>query len=503
MTQNLSISRLVSFGAVVSQQGVQAPSLSTMLLLGTSAVIDTVERIRFYSTLAEVGEDFSNTTPEYLAASLWFGQSPQPTELGIGRWVNANSAGQLVGGPLTAVNQEIATWNAITAGSLKVQVDAGAATNVTGLNFAAAANLNAVATIIQTGIQALAGVYADVTCVWNAVYENFVITSGTTGTSSIVDFLVAAGTGTDITGIMEMLSTSPGCYEAPGLAAETALAAVELLDNRFGGQWYHLNGPGFANADNEAICPYIDGDATPHFNWITTQDANCLVASNTTNIAYLLKGLDSQHAFVQYSSTTPYAAISAAGRIATVNWAGSLTAINLMYQQEPGVTPETLTDTQAAALDGFNCNYYATYASGSGVSILGSGVCPSGQFADTIVGVDGLRTQAQTNVFNALLSAITKIPQTDGGVVDLETAVEAACLQYVVNGFLAPGVWNTSGFGQLVEGQTLDKGYYVYAAPIATQSEAQRAARICPPIQVAAKLAGAVDLVSGTIFVNQ
>lgn len=509
MAQNLSIARLVAFGAVVTAQGIQAPSLNTGLLLGTSAVIDTVERMRSYTTLAEVGEDFAGNTPEYLGATVWFGQSPIPTSLNIGRWVNAASAGQLIGGPVSATNQLIATWNTVTNGTMKVSVDGGGETNVTALNFSASASLNAVAAAIQTAVQALGGNFANVTFVWNPVYENFVMTSGTTGASSQVAFLQAEGTGTDITGMLAMLSTSSGAYVAPGLVAESALAAVELFDNRFGSQWYHLTVPAAQDSDNQAICPYLDGDQTPHFNWITSSEAAMLSPGNTANIGYYLMQLLSQHAFVQYSSTNPYAAWSAAARIATVNWTGSLTAINLMYQQEPGVTPETLTNTQAGALDGYNVNYFATYGNGgggAGVPILEKGICPSGQFADTIVGVDGLRTQAQTNVFNALLAAASspgKIPQTDAGITSLETAVEAACVQYVTNGFLAPGVWNSGGFGNLVEGQTLDTGYYIYASPIAAQSEAVRQSRVSPPIQVAAKLAGAVDLVSGTIYVNQ
>lgn len=503
MATNLPVSRIIGVAVVITPAGAQAPQLNTGLVLGTSTVIDTVQRMRSYASLTAVGQDFSGSSQEYLAAVVWFGQNPQPTSLDIGRWVNVASAGQLIGGTVTAANQLLSAWSGITNGSLKVQVDAGAATNVTALNFSAPnpANLNGVAAIIQAGIQALGGVYAAVTCVWNSVYQRFVITSGTTGTSSTVGYLQAAGVGTDVSAMMMMLSTSAGVYQAPGLASETALAAVQLFDNDFGGQWYHLFIPSAVDSDHTAIAPYVDGGTNLHFYWINTQESAVLSPGDTTHIGYLLQQLTSQHAAWQYSSQSLYAVWSAAAFFAGINWAGSNTAPSLMYKIEPGVAPETLNETQANAIDAYNGNVLVTYANGK--FIIEQGICPSGQFIDTIIGVDGLRGQMQVNLFNVLYTTPTKVPQTDAGVTTLETGCESACSQYVVNGLLAPGVWNSGGFGQLQQGQFLDKGYYIYAAPIATQSPAARAARVSPPIQVAAKLAGAIDDVSVTIYVNQ
>lgn len=502
MGVNLPVSRLINGSIVITPQAVQGPSLSTGLVLGTSTVIDTVQRMRIYNTLSAVAADFGINAEEYQEAVVWFGQSPQPQQLNIGRWCKNAAAGKLIGGGLSATNTLIATWNVINAGSFKVAVDGGVATNIPAMNFTAAATLNAVAAIMQTAVQGIGGAFAAVTVVYNAVYNRFEITSGTTGSTSAISFLTAGTTGTDISGIMAGLSTSNGAYTAPGVAAESALAAVVLFDTQFAGQWYNLVIPSAVDTDHTAIAPYIDGDATPHFYWITTQEQQVLASGDTTHIGFLLQQLQSQHTAWQYSSSSAYAAWSMAARIATTNYAGNLTAISLMYKTEPGVTPESLTSTQAAAIDGYNGNVFVSYQFGTGTAIIEQGICPSGQFIDTIIGADALRLQAQTNLFNILLGTATKVPQTDAGVNTLENGVDAACSQFVVNGFLAPGVWNANGFGQLVTGQWLDKGYYIFAQPIALQSQAQRAARISPPIQVAAKTAGAIDTVAFTIFVN-
>ena len=503
MTQNLPISLLVDVNVILTPQGAQAPALNTGLVLGTSTVIDVVTRMRQYATLAGVGLDFGSATQEYLSAVDWFAQSPQPTSLNIGRWANVASAGQLYCGALTAANTPISAWTGITTGSFKLGVDGGGTTNVPALDFHLQTTLTGVAAIIQTAVQGLGGAYAAVTCVYNAEYNNFIFTSGTTGTSSAISFMTAGSTGVDISAKLAGLATSAGAYVANGIAAETALAAVEIFDNLFAGQWYNLFIPSAVDTDHVAIAPYIDGDATPHFYWINTQETAMLALGDTTKIGYLLQQLMSQHTAWQYSSTSLYAVWSMAARIATVNWQGSLTAISLMYKTEPGVVAETLTVNQRNALLSYNGNVYDTYANPSGVPIIEPGICPSGQFIDTIIGVDWLRTQIQTNIFNILYESNTKIPQTDAGVNELENGASTACDQGVINGLLAAGVWNSNGFGQLTEGQWLDAGYYIYAQPIANQPQAQRQARISPPIQVAAKLAGAIDTVSVVVTVNQ
>ena len=495
---NLPVSRLINVSGVITPQAVQAQSLSTGLILGTSTVIDTVQRMRIYNTLAAVATDFGTSAEEYLAASLWFGQTPQPISLNIGRWCKLAAAGQLVCGSLTAANLLISAWNAVTTGSFKIAVDGGAVTNVPAMNFSAALTLPGVAAIMQTAVQGLGGAFAAATVTYNSVTNNFVITSGTTGSTSSVSLATAGSTGVDISAMMAGTALT-GAYVAPGVAAESALSAVVLFDTKFAGQWYNLTVPDASDTDSVAIAPYIDGDATPHFFWVTTQETQVLALGDTTHIGYLLQQLQVQHTAWQYSSTNPYAAWSMAGRISTVNYTGQNTCISLMYKTEPGVIAESLTATQVNALESYNGNVYVNYQFGTGTPIVETGICPSGQFIDTIQGLDALRLQIQANMFNILLGA-PKIPQTDPGVTNLETGADAACAAFVTNGYIAAGLWTGISFGTLVSGQWLDAGFYIYAQSVALQAQSQRAARICPPIQIAVKLAGAIDTAAVTIY---
>lgn len=484
MTSALPVSSLVNVSVNLSPSLAQAPAVNTLLMLGTSTVIDVVSRMRRYTSLAQVATDFGTAVEEYLAAAAWFGQSPQPTSLLIGRWAKNASAGQLIGGAVSAVNQAIATWNAINAGSIRFTIDGNAAQNLAGLNFGAAANLNAVAAIITA---ALAGT---ATVIWNPVYQRFEVTSASTGAASSVAFATTTGAGTDISAMMALRNISAGAYVANGIVAETALAAVTLMDSMFSSQWYGLMIPSGANADHTAVATYIEAANPSHFYGVTSVDPNTLIASATTDIAYLLANGKFNKTACQYSSTNPYAVASLLARILTTNFTASNSTITLMYKQEPGITAENLTPTQSAAAAAKNCNVFVNY--NNATAIIQFGQCASGQFIDSVIGADWLQDQIQTNVYNLLFGSTTKIPQTDAGNHQIATQIEAALIQAVNNGLLAPGVWNAGGFGQLKQGDYLDTGYYVFTPPIASQSLADRAARKSVPFQVAAKLGSAV-----------
>jgi hypothetical protein len=475
---------------------VQAPNLQSLLILGTSDVIDTVTRMREYDNLSDIATDFGTNSEEYQAAKLWFGQKPQPTTVLIGRWVQTNSAGQLLCGPVPAGDELIGPWNAINNGSLTIYIDGVGPEAVGNLDFTGAGNMNAVAQIIESGFPG-----GSATCDWDALNTRFIITSVTTGAASSISALTAGGTGTDISAMMSGRANSAGVIIAPGLAAQTALATVVLFDNLFSSQWYGL---AFAYADlsaadSVAVASYIEAATNEHFYEATSADPLCKSAGSTTDLLYLLKQLNLTRTFAQYSSQTPYAGISALGRILTTDWTANNSTITLMYKNEPLVIPELLTATEMDAVLAKNGNVFVQY--NNDTAIIQPGITPSGQYADTVIGCDWFKDSIQTAVFN-LLYGTKKVPQTDAGNHQIATQIEASCSAAVNNGLLAPGVWNAGGFGQLQQGDYLPKGYYVYAPPISQQSTGDRAARKSVPFQVAGKLAGAVQTVNVAVDIN-
>ncbi|EAW1193456.1 DUF3383 domain-containing protein [Salmonella enterica] len=284
---------------------------------------------------------------------------------------------------------------------------------------------------------------------------------------------------------------------AKTLATGEAGAAEKLMDavNAVMGytNWYGLgiaDKEDIADGDWLKVAAAVEASGVSRILAITTSDPATMDATSTTDMAYKLKAAKYGRTFVQYSTGSKYAALSAFGRAFTVNFNGSNTTITLKFKQEPGITYETLTTDQAAALDAKNCNVFVYYQNDT--AILQQGVMSSGDFFDERHGLDWLQNYVQTNLYNLLYTSTTKIPQTDAGVTRLLSNVEQSMDQSVTNGLVAPGVWNGGPIGQLNSGDTLTKGYYVYAQPISEQAQADREARKAPVIQVACKLAGAV-----------
>lgn len=114
-----------------------------------------------------------------------------------------SAAGNIVSS--SAVGTDIATWKAITTGSFSVSID-GTAKSVTGITFASATTMTNVASLIQTALRAAGTTtgFTGATVTFDAGTNKFTITSGTTGASSAVSVLTAAGSGTDISGMMNM-----------------------------------------------------------------------------------------------------------------------------------------------------------------------------------------------------------------------------------------------------------------------------------------------------------
>ena len=489
----LAVSGVVNVQVVMSPLAAATRDFGALLILGASSVIDTNERIRQYSSLDAVAADFGTAAPEYLAASLFFSQSPKPAILYVGRWAKAASSARLNGGALSTAQQAMSNFTSVTAGSMKITVD-GTVKTLSALNFSAAANLNAVASIITT---ALAGA----TCVWNSNFSRFEITSPTTGATSTLTYASSTGAGTDVSALLGLVT---GVASAPvnGIVAETLLACVTALASQ-SADWYGLliADATPTDADLLGVSAFIEGASPSRIFGITTQNPLALDGTSTTDIAAKLKAALYKRSFCQYSSSSAYAAASIFGRAFTVNFQGNNTTITLKFKQEPGVTAEGLNTTQAAALKAKNCNVFVKYDNDT--AIIQEGVMSNGYFFDEVHGLDWLQNDVQTAVYNLLYTSPTKIPQTDAGINRIVATVNERLEQGVANGLVAPGQWNGPAFGALTSGQYLSTGYYSYAPPVASQSQADREARKAPVTQSAIKLAGAVHFVDVIINVNR
>ncbi|MBR8344227.1 DUF3383 domain-containing protein [Burkholderia ambifaria] len=319
--------------------------------------------------------------------------------------------------------------------------------------------------------------------------------------ASTVSYATAPTTGTDISTMLG-LTSSVASVPVGGIAAETPTAAVNLFLDRFTNQFLGLMfaDSSVSDSDHIAVAQLIEADQA-HIYGITTQNPQALDSTITTDLSSRLQQLGFKYSVIQYSSSNPFAISSFLGRMLTVDFNGNNTTIAMDYKQEPSVAAEVLWTSQANALKAKNCNVFVAY--NNGTAIIQYGTTPSGIFVDSIYNSIWFKNQMQTDLFNAQYQSPTKFPQTDGGNAQLATVMSNTCDQAVKNGYLAPGVWRSSGFGAISQGQTLSKGYYIYTPPISSQSQADREKRKSVSFQIAVKEAGAIGDVDVAITVNR
>lgn len=487
----LSVDRVVNVTINLQPLAASRRNFGVLLIAGPSDVISPAERIRTYTGIDGVAADFGVNAPEYLAAELFFSQSPRPAILQIGRWVKTASPAQLMGGILTAEEMAISKWSVIVDGSLVISVG-GQEHTLEDLDFSGATNLNAVAAVIDAKA---AGAGAN--CAWDG--ERFRIVSKSTGGEAVLNYCADAETGTAIAAMLK-LTQATGLAPQGGNDAESLKECVVELADR--GDWYGfaVADPGVSVDEHLAVAQYLQAASKSRIYAATITDTRVLDGVYEDDLASRAKAFKLSRCFVCYSAN-PYAAISAIGRAFTVNFSANRSTITLKFKQLPSVEAEGLTESQANTLAAKRCNVFAAY--NNDTAILQEGVMSGDAWFDEIHGTDWLQNAVQTELWNLLYQSKTKIPQTNSGVNQLIACIESVLEQAVNNALVAPGTWNGDGFGQIERGDYLPKGYYVYSEPIELQAQSEREQRKAPPIQCAIKLAGAIHSVDVAINVNR
>ncbi|MFT2253397.1 DUF3383 domain-containing protein [Escherichia coli] len=486
MPNGLPVQRAVSVAVIMSVRAAAGRNFGALLILGPSDVLKAPEIMRGYTDIESVATDFGINSEEYKAANLYYQQMPQPYQLYVGRMERtptAATAGKLSGAVLTSAEQALSNFTAVSDGALRISVDSTVKT-VTGIDLSGATDLAAVATAVTAK---LTGATVD----WVAGSTQFTVTSSTTGETSKIGIPSAPGTGTDISVLLGIdAGHNPTVVDGQAASTGSPLDSVNAALS-YSADWYGLviADPAMTEQDHLDVSALIGAASSSRVYGVSTKDPATLDATSTTDLASKLKAAGYARTFIQYSKVD-YAAASLFGRAFSVNFLGNNTTITLKFKQEPGITAETITSNQADTLKAKNCNVFVNYANDT--AIIQEGVMCNGDFIDERHGLDWLQNYVQTNLWNLLYTSTTKIPQTDAGVTRLLSNIEASMEQSVTNGLVAPGVWNGGNIGQLSPGDTLTKGYYVYAPPVASQAQSDREARKAPVIQVACKLAGAI-----------
>jgi Protein of unknown function (DUF3383) len=490
---SLSVDQVVDVEILLSSPAPTARGFGTKLIMGKATVLPLYARVKEYADLTELVVDFVSSTEEYKAAAIHFGQNPRPKKVKIGRQFLGAQAGQLRGG---VASSTIGDYTGVTNGGFDITIN-GTNRQIFALDLSGAANMAAVATLIQTK---LAAALASTTCVWDATLLKFVITSPTTGTASIVLPAVAPTGGSSPTDVTTLLafSVSAGAKSVNGIATETMTAAWDaaaIFDPDF---YFATVTAAMSVQDKKDSGDWALSNVREFF--YTTNDPNALTLNDTGNLGYYFKNEGNKRAFGEYNGASPYAAESASARAGVVDFDQPNSTITLMYKQQPGVAVDNLTSGQVAALKTYNLNYYIDRG---GISVLETGVMADGTFQDEVHGLDWFTAGLQNAIFALLATTPTKIPQTDEGATKIIAACNGFSEKARTNGLVAKGTWKGDAFGELKTGDFMPTGYYFTAGAVADMSQADKDARKSPPITGAILLAGAIHTVSVQITVQR
>lgn len=281
--------------------------------------------------------------------------------------------------------------------------------------------------------------------------------------------------------------------------SETILQALQACRAK-NTDWYAVS---YCNATKQEIfdiASYVETAYPSCVQFFTTSDSDAIEGAEG-NVFEILKQKSYRRSIGQYSQTA-YAIMSIMGYAMGANTATINSAYTLKFKTEVGVIPDDLTGQQVTNLVKNNGNYYVSRGSDDNYNMFENGIMSDGTWFDEILNLDMLANNMQMSIMD-LLKSRPKIPQTEAGVLSIKLAIKSDLDKAVKIGFIAPGVWNGPDILELSQGDTMPEGYMILSEPISEQSQADRDARIAPPIYTPLKLAGAVHSVVLQIDVNR
>jgi hypothetical protein len=479
---SLDINNVIGLTIEVPQLPPATPSLQGVCIFGKSTKLATYEKVKYF-TPDTLASRFSASDPEYKAAMVAFAQNPSLSGLYIARRFASAQAGVLLGG----AHAVLADLQAITAGAFDITVDT-TTIHVTALDLSGCANLEAVATAVQSK---LAAGLASTTCTYTAD-GFFLVTSPTTGTSSQVSFATSAGTDTTSADLLG-LTVEEGARRAVGFAAETVINDTLTAAKVYNSSWFSFACARDANlTDLQNASDWALANKSPMAATTNSPAAYATPTSGDTDIAGYIKRKANKYTFATYSTDTPDAGAGALARIAVVDYTQYRSVITLWGKAIGGVSGESIDQGIYDGLRAKNCNVVAPFGANS--PIFTYGTMGDGTYIDQVFGLAWLDLEIKTQIY-AAMTAMGRLAQTDEDVALLVTAFETALRKAVNNGLLAPGYWpsTVTGIGTVKPGGYLKEGFYVYAEPISSMSEADRNTRVSPPITALATGSGAIQ----------
>ncbi|MCK5607377.1 DUF3383 family protein [Candidatus Pacearchaeota archaeon] len=497
------IDKIVRVTSQITGGGVLRRDFGILMFVTTDAsVLGTGSNRIAVVANADDASIFALGTEPRTAMDILYQQVPFPKNCVIGRWINADVEGELLGVEPSAFS----VLNAISDASFECLGE-----DFTLIDLTVPADLAGIATLIETALQTSAQAQlVAATCTYNVTEGRFEVKTGTTGVDALLTVFSTTDplVGTDISTLIGLDSLAT---LNQGAAEETITEAIEAI--------IALNdSPFFITLEDTIIDePTLSEvrawvQARAYMFFMDNFEAGALTPDESSSVLATFFALQPDKVVSMWSETEDYKAVSFAGRYSSVNFAGANTLITGNLKELPGTLSDDISTTAQAELERKYSNYYAPFFSTGSPPVNGvfnGTTMKPNVWADVQYFLQWAVNAVRVDVFNLLRNS-NKVPQTEAGMAAIQGVIEAVMVQGVRNGGIAPGQLSAASILDVqlsTENPDFDgfltTGFLVFAPGIFTQSQSDRNDRKSPPWKVWMKGSGAIQEVDiALIFEN-
>lgn len=368
------------------------------------------ERVRGYTSLTEVAEDFDESTAAYKAAKQLWSQTPKVTQFYIGR---------------RAMQYTVSIPDEVTEStdySLTIAVGGGVSQPY---QYTAQADDTALIVLTQFKGQ----IEADPT-----IKDD--VTINVTGTGSSATMIVTKAGDNDFVKVTS--TTSP--VSIAGTTADTAASALAAIET-YSTDWYFISAEDRTAQFVLAMASEIQARKKIFFT--ANSDVAALqgteLASASDVPAQLAKSMYTRTVCLWHHSASydypemAYIAYGAPYDAGSIAWGNAqLTGVEASLQP---ANQRPLTSIQKSALDVRHCNFIDL---DGGVPVVRRGITSGGEWIDIIRGVDWLESDLKTSLRDLLINQKGgKITYDDTGITRIRQVIETSLQRAVNRNFLS------------------------------------------------------------------
>jgi hypothetical protein len=325
------------------------------------------------------------------------------------------------------------------------------------------------------------------TCTYDSVSGNFVLTGGTPGAAGTIGYC----TGTLATALSMTSATGAALSQGAAPATPAAFMAGIVAQTTNWATFFTLFDPdnGYGNVNKQAFANW-DGLQNSEFAYVAWDLDITPTQSNaaTNSLGYILKNNSTSGTICVYDPNNTGLAAFTSGSIASIDFTQLNGRSTLAFKSQSGFTSTVSSQTVSSNLIANGYNFYGSYATANqGFQFFNPGQI-SGQFqwADSYVNQIWMNSAFQL-VLMTLLTSVKSIPYNSQGYALIRAALSTVITQAGNFGVFQPGVQlsalqiaevNTAA-GTPIDAILFSQGYYLQILPATAQV---RGARGSPPM---------------------